>query len=493
MMTLANYGLGSNRQKDPNSAKVLSKSLQIRNRAEMLLKQQLKTHYRISNDKRTEILNLISDYYSRIPFYLVIWNKYQTKQSIIDSILLLDTKFNPYKAREAFKLIEVMLTNLVHLPWHKEFRKICTYSGQFRLSISESLIGIEEVFKAAGFKNSAENPMHLILPDSRMPQVDDSESVTGVIFDCLMAQIICNNIIEVFENLCKSKQQIDENVININLYSWIQCYFRERSQHTTERACSNIQELLNNVSNHLSKLDFSAIKSTAQSNRVVNQSNDRDLAGLASKSLGTNSSLDIRRSPKPSAQERTREFLAQKTRDEVDNLLTLPSDLLRIPTTSHHSAISLNQNSNDSINHLSMSEIDTPINNDREPLIPYRKPMQHQSQAQPPVSSSKRNSLYDNEFEGGASSHLTKSNGHGHLGLNRTHHFDEPYFSEFSSHPQLPSYTKYNSSPYRKYESRDIDNNKLTNGKTHWSCGSCTYNNQGSEICEICRNRRPSR
>lgn len=575
-MTLANYGIGSSKQKDPNSAKVLSKSLQIRTRAEVLLKQQLKSHYRINFDKRNEILNLIRDYYSRLPFNLVIWNKYQTKQSIIDSILLLDSKFNPYRAREAFKLIEIMLINLVQLPWHKEFRKIYTYSGQFRLSISEPLIGIDDVLKAAGFNESKECLMHLVLPDDKMPQVDDGESVTGVIFDCLVAQVIFTNIIEVLENCCKSKQ-FDENFTNLNHYSWIQAYFRERSQHTTERACSNIQELLNNLTNYLSKLDFSAIKSLTHNTRVVNPSNERNATGLVSQASASSSNNDIRGSPKLSAQERTREFLAQQSHED-DNLLTLSSDLLRIPSNSdvgisripnsnrynnnqdsgfarekqqssvrasydeaikqrtllnngynthqyhqqalydhkssskpieaydstdyHNNVFDLHRNSSDSINHPSMNEVDTPINNDREPLIPYRRLAQHHNQTQ----SSKRNSLYDNDFEAsGSSGHLIKSSGAGHLGSNRPHHFSEPYFSESSSHPQLSLYTdnpsrgssvsKYgSSSPHKKYESRDHDNNKLTNGRAFWSCGSCTYNNQvNSDICEICRNRRSSR
>lgn len=249
-MMLANYGSGSSKQKNPNSAKILSKSLQIRTRAEVMLKQQLKSHYRINTDKRNEILNLISDYYSRIPFDLVIWNKYQTKQSIIDSILLLESKFNPYKAREAFKLLETMLINLVQLPWHSEFRKIHTYSGNFRLSITEPLIGIDDVLNAAGFQVSEECSMHLVLPNDKMPQVDDGESVTSVIFDCFLAQIVCTNIIEVFENCLKSRQ-LDREFININQFSWIQAYFRERSQQTTERACSNIQYLLNNLTNYL--------------------------------------------------------------------------------------------------------------------------------------------------------------------------------------------------------------------------------------------------
>lgn len=541
MMTLANYGLGSSKRKDPNSAKVLSKSLQIRNRSELLLKQHLKSYYRINNDKKTEILNSINDYYSRIPFNMVIWNKYQTKQCIIDSILLLDTEFNPYKARDAFKYIERMLINLVYLPWHKEFRKIYTYSGLYRLGVSEPLIGVEEIFKVAGFEQSRDCPMHLILPDDKMPQIDDGESVTSVIFDCMVAQVVCSDIIDIFENSCKMSKQSASMISEVNCYPWIQPYFRERSQQTTEIACSNIQDLLNNLTNHLSKFDTStAVKSPGHKNRLANQQNDKHGGGLAPKCS------DARELPKLSTQERAREFLVQQSHED-DNLLTLSEDLLRFPTsedsnrrlnqstkysdhdaslvqrttgcpsyeessqnngystrqqrsihdrmpsrqieshdsTDHQCGGNLYRNSTDSIGHS--ADVD-PKHNDREPLLPRieRKPATHQNQPQ-----SKRLSLYDNDFDVG---HQTRTNG-----LSR-HHYDQSYFGELTSHPPHPSSnqikslasSKYNTSSYRKYESRDAEN-KLT-GKGSWSCGLCTYNNQvDSEICEMCHNRRQSR
>lgn len=541
MMTLANYGLGSSKRKDPNSAKVLSKSLQIRNRSELLLKQHLKSYYRINNDKRTEIINSINDYYSRIPFNMVIWNKYQTKQCIIDSILLLDTEFNPYKARDAFKHIEKMLINLVYLPWHKEFRKIYTYSGLYRLSVSEPLIGVEEIFKVAGFEQSRDCPMHLVLPDDKMPQTDDGESVTSVIFDCMVAQVVCSDIIDIFENSCKMSKQPGNMNSEVNCYSWIQAYFRERSQQTTEIACSNIQDLLNNLTNHLSRVDTStAVKSPGHKNRLANQQNDKHGAGLAPKYS------DARELPKLSTQERAREFLVQQSHED-DNLLTLSEDLLRFPSsednnrrlnqptkysdhdaplvhrtagcpsneessqsngysmrqqhgirermpsrqveshdsTDHQCSGNLYRSSTDSIGHS--ADVD-PKYNDREPLLPRidRKPAPHQNQPQ-----SKRLSMYDNDFDVG---HQSRTNGLGR------HHYDQSYFGELPSHPPHPSSnqikslasSKYNTSSYRKYESRDSDNKST--GKGLWSCGLCTYNNQvDSEMCEMCHNRRPSR
>lgn len=565
-MTLANYGIGSSRHKDPNSAKALSKSLQIRNRAEMSLKQCLKSHYRLTGDKRNEILNSIKDYYSRVPFNVIIWNKYQTKQCIVDSILLLDSKFNPYKAKEAFKTVEKMLVNLVYLPWHREFRKIYTYSGQFRLIVSEPLIGIEEVFKAAGFKPESNFYMHLVLPDDKMPQTDDGESVTSVIFDCMIAQVVFANIIEVFENCCKASRMPGDHLLSeVNCYSWIQAYFRERSHQTTQHACSNIQELLNNITNHLSRLEFSVIKSSPKNEHhpslTIGQPSDRsEIANFKMVSS------DNRQSPILSAQERTQKFLAQQSIEDED-LLKLSDDLLRLPTEAnirvaqtnkqhytdydgsgqklatrpptmdsiqraslrdngyipqnqHHQESAIfnrfitksidpydtfdNQGNNlsmhrcmefDSLNHPIGADIP---HNDREPLIPRQdqKFNAHQGQAL-----FKRSNLYENEFS--CINHigqLTQPNSASHLGAPNRHQFDKHYLDGSSSHHQQQASnhlirspaSKYGNSSNKKYELRDMD--KAINNRLHWSCSSCTYNNQiSSEICEICRSRRSSR
>ena len=190
MMTLANYGLRSNQDKDPTSAKALNKSFQVRNKAETLLKQCIKSYYHIPVDKRNEILDITRDYYRRVPFDLLIWNHDEVKQCIVDSILLLDIRFDPYKAAAAFNKVEEMLVNLVKLPWHEEFRRIYTYSGQFRMVVSDPLFGVEDVLAAAGYTSdtSDNQPMHLYLPDSKMPQKDDGKSITGLLFDCLLAQ-----------------------------------------------------------------------------------------------------------------------------------------------------------------------------------------------------------------------------------------------------------------------------------------------------------------
>jgi len=522
MMTLAKYGIGSSKQKDSKSARVLSKSLQIRNNAESTLKQSLKAHFKVKSEKRLEILNSISDYYSRIPFDVVIWNKYQTKQCIIDSILLLDYKFNPYRARDAFMHVERMLTNLVHLPWHREFRRIHTYSGLYRLSICDPLIGIEEVFKAAGFRESKECVMHLVLPDDKMPQIDDGESVTGVIFDCMLAQIVLSDIVDVFEKSSKRRDEASTEVSN----SWIQAYFRKRSQQTSDNACSSIQGILSNISNNLYRTD----------NNVIAKASNLDERETAYPVDEISESLRLSDQEKPNCLTMQQSFIDENLLALSDDLLRLPPNLDRIkkvtpaikynnhesssqksacPThgsnpqpllnngyyqrQSHqqalydrlpykppescdlvdfHSNPGVSRNNGDSSNHLSdLNE----SHNDREPLLPRydRRIIPNTNSTQ-----TKRNLINDTDFD---RIHLNRSVGAGHLGSGQRYHSDPPYLNESTSHSQLSSphpvkSSRYNMSPYK------------SSSRIHWSCGSCTYNNLiSSEICEMCRNKRPSR
>lgn len=547
MMTLANYGIGSGKQKDRNQEKILSKSLQIRNKAELSLKQHLKNHHRLLEEKGIEIQNTIKDYYSRIPFDAVIWNKYQTKQCIIDSILLLDTKFNPYRAKDAFRLVEEMLINLVYLPWHPEFRTIHLYSGLFRSSISEQLVNIEEVLRAAGYEFCTNNPMHLVLPEDKMPQVDDGESVTGVIFDCMLAQVICADIINVFESCAKAaKLTIDGGQTDIEIdYSWIQAYLTERSHQVTERACYCLQELLRELSIHLSKV----------SSNKVQQTEDK-----------------IPRS-KLETYERTRDSLLQRIQKDDSKMATLLNDLLRIPAGSgeapkkpnvahrvqdNNSDLDSNASSRHKINPTYLVHDQQQSNNvssnshqyqkrsvpdrqtlrlvdsldsahgysqqngtsfpnrakvaadmdslqaeiiesqqgDREPLLPRyeRKAGSHYN-----TNQFKKASIYDSNYD---NDYPVMSNGSNHHPKSMArHHYEDPsplFLNDNSSQSQLNSTnqtrgptSKYSTPSYRKYTDMRQEPEKLLNSKSQWSCGSCTYNNQiSSEICEMCHNRK---
>lgn len=286
-MTLANYGLG--KSKDVNPAKVLSKALQIRVKAEFLLHQHLKTNSKLNDEKRLEIINLLKDYYSKIPFNSITWNKYQTKQCLVETIFTFDHKFNPYKTRDAFACIEQMLINLVHLPWLKEFYRIYLYSGKFRLCISEHIFDVEQIFLEAGYEYQEANPWHLVFPSDKLPSKDETESVLSVIFDCLMAGLVCNNIIEVYESNCKHHVKTSPLALSmsfggedcyphINHYSWIQSYFKERCLQTTDVAAANIQELLNNISNHLASLSISA--NDISNNKQDSNKQQRDVIGF---------------------------------------------------------------------------------------------------------------------------------------------------------------------------------------------------------------------
>lgn len=536
MMTLANIGLDFTRHKDSNSAKTLGKSLQIRNRAELSLEQCLKTHYKITDEKRNSIMDLISDYYSRVPFEMVIWNKYQVKQCIIDSILLLDSKFNPYKARDAFKLIEAMLVNLVHLPWHQEFRTIRTYSGGFVESISTPLVDVVEVFKAAGFQAAQSNTV-LLLPESMLPLRDDSESVTGVIFDCLVAQVVMNNIIEVCENCLKAAKQTSDKVGHINPLSWIQSYFRERCYQTTETACSKIQDTLNEVTLVFSRNENPAPPTFGPSRAA----NDRAMAQPSQPperaDIVLTNTDDLDSSPIISAQERTRKFLAQQPKSDIliePDLLRIPPDIetYRKPVnqpTKYIDEETLSQGSNYSnkprsnggqriayeqqlndrhyqqrmpspgnrssprpvVNQFN-DEVDRPRpmmdhqHNDKELLIPKSERRQVTSNAAPhyihrtishnincdpnrgynsrPEQTSRQEYRYD------TTSHM------------QAHAGNSIKSSNMGPRNDYPSHTKY--------EPRHA---RISNNGNFWACSSCTYNNQPySEVCEMCRFRRPS-
>lgn len=559
-MTLANYGIGFNKHKDTNFTKVLSKCLQIRNRAELAFKQCLKNRYKTTPEKRNEFIQSIAEYYSRLPFNVVIWNKYQTKQCINDSIFL-NPDFNPYKAKEAFRLVEEMLINLVWLPWHQEFKKIHTYSGHYRLFVSGPLIGIEEVFKAAGFQESFDCPLHLLIPEDKMPQVDEGECVTSVIFDCMIAQVVCSDIIDVFENVCRtSKLHINDYCDYISRYQWIQRYFRERVDQTSDRACHSIQDLLNDLANHLMRPDTKTLQIKSQPVDYLGETSNKN-SEFAQRSSS-------KESLKSNTQLRTREFLASQMLENN----SIPNELLRIPSSkvdiynrrrlpevnqfnaprssnirpsiqeihnhSYNQPPMLNngfdtnqyqkqssydftdcltrhntnshRNNSESLStpcHHHLVEIDTP-HSDREPLIPKydRRPasLHHSS-----IHNYKKGNIYDDGFN----NHSTiKSNGVSHFGQMisssrehfRDNHIDfDRHHHQPSSHSQISSenhnrlnLSKYSNPLQRKYESRDLpnDTNILANNRTYWSCGSCTYNNLfSSEICEMCRGRRPSR
>lgn len=544
MMTIANYAIGSNKQKDRNVDKILSKSLQIRNRAEHALKQNLKAHYRLTDEKRQDILNQVRDYYSRIPLDSLIWNKYQTKQCIIDSILLLDTRFNPYKAREAFKLVEKMLINLVYLPWHSEFRKIHLYSGLFRMAVSEPLIGIEEVFKAAGFVTSPATTMHLYLPDNKMPQVDDGESVTSVIFDTILAQAVCSDMINVFESSCKAaKSTIEGSHIYDSLsHSWLQAFLSERCQETTERASTKLQDLLRDLTNHISRIS---------SSKYQQQVDKHILDDCLKSSQAT-------RSFKSDAHERTREFLLQQSHEDEGTVM-LSHDLLRLPSsgdlTRRTANLEAEQSSSNrhklnmrpvtrdvrevqqqhmetfkdstsgivyqkrsafdrnAARHSAHSEpgrcnynqheaggLDTadavyPLHSDREPLLPKyeRRPVSAYNQ----IPSRKVTSVYDNNYD---SNSALLDNGSTHSRNTNRHQYNSTassYYNENSSQSQATSgnqtkglSSKYNNMQYTKYTEREPEK-PSSSSRLQWSCGSCTYNNQvNSEICEMCRRSR---
>lgn len=260
MMGLADYKHGSGRKKSVNKSKSLSKALQLRNRAEIALQRALKSNYCLNGQQRNNIVDMLADYYSKIPFEALVWNKYQVKNCVIESIMTLNQNFNPYSARKAYELIEAMLTYLITLPWHVEFRRICTYSGTFKTYINAPLVEAESILMAAGYEKIPGQPMQYTIPDNKMPQVDQTESVISVILDCLLAQVIMTNLIEVFEACYTLSNQPSElrPACPVNCDSWIKSYMKERSLDAPDINNDAINLILNNLTNSIARIDLDA-------------------------------------------------------------------------------------------------------------------------------------------------------------------------------------------------------------------------------------------
>lgn len=558
MMTLANYGIKSSKYKDPISAKSLNKSLQIRNRAESSLKHCLKTFHRVPKDKRNDIIGALEEYYSRVPFNVLVWNTNQTKQCVENSILSLDYDFNPYRAREAFRTIEEMLINLEYLPWHKEFTKIFTYSGGFKHTISDPLADAESVLKAAGFEQESDDrPMHLVIHPKGAQQVERFELIAHVIFDCMLAQVIMSDIIDVFENCCKASKTAPSQVPNneINCYTWIQHYFRERSHQISEKACSSIQELLNNITNHLTKHRMTSVKTSSR--------NERSLDGPNLDRVN-----EISYPKKETGDTQQRKLMIPKSIED-SNLFKLSDDLLKLPNYSEHANRSLvtkrdpaciiesrstdhssipfhngethadlpretitSQYANHAIRSLPKSReildmIDSQVttgranNNsdndnefsahairpdvfptDRELLIPkqerkyvapnQRESYRHNYQAQP-ISNRQP---YRSQVDVSPGNLIDQYRNHSAVGTSKSNHEDPSRFRNSPSSQLLQAASKSSSS---RYDS-DTDHRRYEyrdadrpfSSRSYWSCNSCTFLNQTSnDICEICGNRKP--
>jgi hypothetical protein len=555
MMTLANYGIKSNKYKDPISAKSLNKSLQIRNRTESTLKHCMKTFHRLPKDKRNDIVGAIEEYYSRVPFNVLVWNTNQTKQCVVDSILSLEYGFNPYKAKKAFRTIEQMLTNLEYLPWHKEFTKIFTYSGGFKHNVSDPLVDADNVFKAAGFEQeSDECPLHLVIHPTGSSQAERSDLLSQVIFDCMLAQVIMGDIIDVFENCCKTSKMAPNEVKSdqINCYTWIQHYFRERSHQISEKACSNIQELLNNVTNHLMKHKITSVKSSSSNERFVDEV-------PAYKKNDTCMKKDT-----GDTQQQQRRLLTSRSPENSD-LFRLSDDLLKIPNynesdnrvlkrfptcyneshfaadhtdTSLHATeryegpsrdINASNNANRALRSISRPRemLDTPDNqltkrndvadfdhecgapilrpdaphNDRELLIPRQERKYAVSNQRDFVKQQDRSQT----FIGSRQPYMSQVNvspgriidqygQHSVSGTSKSDHNEPSRFRNSPTSQQQQAASKSASSRYdsdsdqRRYDYRD---DRPFSSRLYWSCNSCTfYNHASNEICEMCGNRK---
>ena len=445
-------------------------------------------------------MNSIRDYYSRVPFEVVIWNKYQTKKCILDTISRAReaNPFNPYKVRAAFKRIEKMLENLVALPWHKEFRRIQTTSGLFKLEINGPLSSVEEIFEGAGFQMVC--PRQLVLPEEKMPQKDDGEGVLSTIFDLLVAQVVLDDIIEILERSCpKIKSQNETNLDeNANCYSWIYAYFQERTHTTTERSCANIQQLLNNVTNNLSKVEWITVRPGPKNEKHLGST----VGGAPSGLSNNNSKLitDKNGSLKMSAQERTRKFLAQQSIDD-ENLLRIadesttepPSELNKKHFVQNGSTQTSarrvddcnsylprsNRGSGSVVQYFNLPDIDDDATFHTSPEVGERTRKKQQQRME-----------YEGQFGVNRGSNMNRLMGSNHMRNadsreqldNMIRDLDDFQRKERQHGP------KYNANL------KDVDNFLINPSDTSdltWHCQLCSFvNNQDNMICRMCNRSR---
>lgn len=439
------------------NSKTLNKALQLRTKAENLFKRQLiiqqpsKHHCIISDndDIRQEILKLLYDYYARIPLTNLLWNTSDVKQCLHDSMALLD-HFDPYKAKQAFKLVASMLMNLINWPWLKEYHRIHTYGGLFKSLILSQLCQDKciNIFRRVGYQLVNDT---LELTDFKCSQ-KSMDIVTSIIFDCLLAETTCQDIIDVYENsrLCKSISASKQS-IHVNFKSWIKFYYRQRLDLLSDCSAFNIHNKLNSISLVTSLMN-------ADNNHGAQTS-------INSASPGT--SKTSHKQPKSNS----KFYVSSNYLDDS----TTDASLQRARTTiihpiRHEGAFIDHQQSSNPAN-----VFDVP-HNDKEPLINRRPPQYRES------SDTRRYSIYDNVSPIEQSSILT--NMQGHYDNNKTRSLNNLK----ARNQDLIDYTSSSQTPTNCDDILSSDNGIYPR---LWSCKSCTYNNPSrTKTCEMCRATR---
>lgn len=449
---------------------------QTRNRVELSLKQTLRSRFSLDSEQKQDILESIFDYTTRVPLKAIIWNKHSAKKCIEEAVFT-DAEFNPYHVKEAFQSIEDMLINLIQFPWHNEFRKIFIYSGHFRHHLCDSLNNIEDVLKSAGYQVSTDCPMHLILPSVRLPEHDNGECVANTIFDCYIAQALCCELIDVFENSCRRIKMlaIRNYCDHVNSYPWLKKYFTMRLDYDFRSTLDNLDELFCDLSSHLSRLDL----------RLQGETNME-----AMDRVDTSGGTKVVKQERRMKQSRDSSLDIQINQNDTDPLLprydrkSSPSYGKNIVDHQINDNINYNCATNNSkkngVNHYKSLDITPTEENSRDSYAITNNNYLGSSTS----SSQRRFYQHDNYYPDSINYHSD-----GPSSLSSNHH------SHHRESENLNINHRYGNGHYqtnKRYDSRDLNilpNNMLTDDS--WICNACSYANASFSIqCQFCRRRK---
>lgn len=104
--------------------------------------------------------------------------------------------FSASKAIVAFESLEKYATNLLNYPWRKEFHRIIPYGGYFKHHIDQQIVDVHDIVLLLGYQEFPDGSYQL------PPEVPlDPDQVAAVAYDCLMAAVELQIMINVMDKL----------------------------------------------------------------------------------------------------------------------------------------------------------------------------------------------------------------------------------------------------------------------------------------------------
>jgi len=150
-------------------------------------------------DIRKKLEGLVAEYLAIVPQQRKFVNP------ITGDIVANSAKWKPdfslIKAANAFRAIEQYAANLINQPWRQEFWSIRQYSGFYKHSVETALFGAEKMFLDMGYCPGSQAQV-LSLPPARPGQHPvNTDLVTSVARDCVLACVECGLLAEVHSAL----------------------------------------------------------------------------------------------------------------------------------------------------------------------------------------------------------------------------------------------------------------------------------------------------